>query len=158
MSRMDLLLTQLENAWSHKWESVQRALADVGEAQADWQPPCYVGEAREEGWPAPGSIRWQVAHMAVCMRHYNQMILLKPEKPAVADYRARKAFLEDVHALRTAHEALSATVSGLGEDELDETVSNGQTVAEFLGHCIAHLTWHSAQIMVARRMWNHREA
>ena len=60
---VETYLRQLDDAWEHKWESLRAVLDGVSEEEAAWQPPCYAAEEREEGWPPPGTIRWQVAHI-----------------------------------------------------------------------------------------------
>ena len=46
----------------------------VTEEEAAWQAACYAADDREEGWPAPGTVAWQAAHVAHCKRYYTRIL------------------------------------------------------------------------------------
>ena len=74
MTGIDTFLLQFDHAWGHDFESLAAALDGVTEEEAAWQAPAYAGAEREDGWPPPGSIHWQVAHVAHCKRYYTDLI------------------------------------------------------------------------------------
>jgi uncharacterized damage-inducible protein DinB len=159
MPELDGYLHQLDHAWSHAFESVASALDGVTEEEAFWQAPCYAAEEREDGWPPPGTIAWQLAHLAHCKRHYTDCFLQPPgtsERPEVTPWTPcdslaeLRAVLEDVHA------GQRAAIAGLGEERLGETAADGTPFREFLSMCIRHDTWHASQIAVARRLYRTR--
>ena len=158
MNGVETYLRTLDDAWEHKWESLTAALDGVDAEMAAHQAPCYSAEEREKGWPAPGTIHWQVAHVAHCKRHYTDFIRSPgsterppdPERPQDLDFEAELANLREVHAAQ--REAIAA----LSEDDLKLPVGNGMPLEEFLAMAIRHDTWHASQIVVARRLWSSR--
>ena len=152
MEAKGIFLAQLDGAWEHKWESLQGALEGVTEEEAAWQAPCYAKEEREEGWPPPGTILWQVAHIAHCKRYYRKVILHAGEERPPVDARTPLATLaEELAALTEAHRAQRDAIASLTDEELQEH-------ADFLTHTIRHDTWHAAQIALARRLHRKRQA
>jgi hypothetical protein len=152
------LLRAFDHAWQHKWESLSAALEGVTEEEAAWQAPCYAKEPREEGWPAPGTIRWQVAHVAHCKRHYT-MFLRAPgstERPPAPPHVPVASFAEDVDELREAHAGQRGAILALRDDQLPLPVGNGMPLGEFLAMAVRHDTWHASQIAVARRLYRNR--
>jgi hypothetical protein len=158
MNGMDAFLTQLDHAWDHKFESVQAVLADVAEEEAAWQAPCYADEPPEEGWPLPGTVHWQVAHLAHCKRHYAEFVLRRrePDRPPVVPRPPNRTFAEELTELAAAHTALREAIAACTDDELDVVVGNGMPLREFLAMSTRHDTWHAGQIAVARRLYRTR--
>ena len=154
MSELRAYLQAFDDAWAHAWESLESALDGVSEDVARYQHPAYAQEAREEGWPAPGSIAWQVAHVTHCKRHYTELIrgVGQPGEPEVEAWTAISSFSGLLDALKAAHEAQRAAIQDLDEEHLDLRVREGVALREFLAMCIRHDTWHAAQIAVARRL------
>jgi len=160
MKAKDAFLRQLDDAWAHKWESLSAVLEGVTEEEANWQAPCYASEEREEGWPAPGTVRWQVAHVAHCKRYYTKFVRAPGvlERPQ-ADARVPPAtFAAEVAALKEAHAAQRAALDALDDGDLAKPVGNGMPMDEFLAMAIRHDAWHGAQIAVARRLFRHHGA
>ena len=158
MTGVEAFLKQLDHAWKHKWESLEAALHDVTEEEATWQARCYRKVEREEGWPPPGTIRWQVAHIAHCKRHYTDFIKApgSSERPPVPERKPTATFAEDRVELAEAHGAQRDAIASLSDSDLELPVGNGMPLGEFLAMAIRHDTWHAAQITVARRLWRAR--
>ncbi len=158
MRALDVLLLAFDHAWEHKWESLQGALRGLGPEEAAWQAPAYAPAEREPGWPLPGSIAWQVAHVAHCKRHYTEMILerARPGAPPALPRPSHQGFEEEVEGLRAAHAAQRAAIAALSDADLETHVDNGTSLAEFVTTCTRHDTWHAAQIAVARRLYRER--
>ncbi len=158
MDAVAAYLAQFDHAWDHRWESLTGALAGVAPEEATWQAACYAGEAREPGWPAPGTVHWQVAHLAHCKRYYAAVIRARgaPARPEVEPRPGERSFAEDVADLRATHADLRRAIAECGAHELGVAVGGGMDLAEFLAMAIRHDAWHAAQIAVARRLWRTR--
>lgn len=158
MRPVDVLLLAFDHAWEHKWESLQSALKGVEVQEAEWQAPAYAQAEREEGWPLPGSIAWQVAHVAHCKRYYTEVITqrARPGEPATPPRPAHQGFEQEVQGLRAAHAAQRAAIEGLGDTDLETRVGNAMSLVEFVTMCTRHDVWHAAQIAVARRLYRAR--
>ena len=158
MTGVEAYLSQLDDAWEHKWESVRAVLDGVSEEEAAWQPPCYAAEEREQGWPPPGTIGWQVAHIAHCKRHY-ALFIRAPEsvdRPPAPERTPRASLEEERAELDAAHTDLRTAVAALEETDLQKVVGNGMRMDEFLAMITRHDTWHAGQIAVARRLYRTR--
>jgi hypothetical protein len=152
-----VLLSMTDDAWAHPWESVGSALRGCTEEEARWQAPCYAKEEREKGWPAPGTILWQVAHIAACKGYYTECIRSRPSKdvperdwspdPTLAALHARLAGIQ-----RGFRDALAELVPA----DLDTPVRGERPLLEFVQMAVRHDIWHASQIAVARRLWRTR--
>ncbi len=147
----DVLLLQLDHAWDHPWESVQSSLKDVSEEMSSWQHESFRGEEREANWPLPGTILWQLAHLANCKRHYTEMIKIRPNEPAEFQFLPRERLGDALESLAQFHRELRTAIAALTASELNEKVSNGQTLVEFITMMIRHDAWHASQIKIAQR-------
>lgn len=158
MSEIDAYLNQLDEAWSHPFESMSSALDGVTDDEAFWQAPCYADEEREEGWPPPGTIAWQIAHVAHCKRHYTDYFRRagETERPPVEPWTPVETLAELRAALVAAHTEQRAAIASLGDAGLDLTAGNDMPFREFLAMCIRHDSWHASQIAVARRLYRTR--
>jgi uncharacterized damage-inducible protein DinB len=158
MSEIAAYLRQFDDAWSHSYESVHYALGGVTEDEAFYQAPCYAAEEHEEGWPAPGTIAWQVAHLTHCKRHYTNYFVQAgaPDRPEVESWTPVETFAEMRALLEAAHAAQRAEMAAFTDEQLDLTAGNGMPFREFLAMSIRHDTWHGAQIAVARRLFRSR--
>jgi hypothetical protein len=150
-------LQQLDDAWAHRWESLREVLKDLGEDEAAWQPAAWRGEPVEDGWPLPGSVLWQIAHIAHCKRHYADIVRGR-EKPAapVAPRIPADDLAGELAALAAAHAAERAAFASVRDDELGVLAGGQLVLREFLAMAVRHDSWHAAQIAVARRLWRHR--
>jgi hypothetical protein len=157
-ARVEDSVTALQAAWDHRWESLGTALQGVTEEEAAHQAECYRGEPAEEGWPPPGTILWQVAHVAHSKRYYAALLERRgaTERPEPEPRRPLRTLAEETAALAEAHEVQRASVRALREADLALALPNGMTVAELLAHQTRHDVWHAAQIVVARRLWRTR--
>jgi len=155
MDSIAVHLRHLDDAWAHKWESLSGVLAGVSEEEAAWQAPCYAKEEREDGWPAPGSIRWQVAHIAFCKRHYADCIrrLGEPEPPSERFKPVTGTFAQDRAELDAAHADERAAIVARSDADLPRLLFNRMALGEFLAMLVRHDVWHAGQIAVARRLW-----
>jgi uncharacterized damage-inducible protein DinB len=151
-------LRHLDDAWSHRWEGLREALAGMTEEEASWQAPCYAAEPREEGWPPPGTIAWQIAHVAHCKRYYAAMLhrLGATERPPEVPWSPPATLAGLLGALEAAHGAERDAVAALTDADLPRRAPNGMTASEFVAMCVRHATWHAAQIAVARRLFRTR--
>lgn len=158
MRAADLLLLAFDHAWGHRWESLSEVLKGLTPEEAAWQAPAYAGAEHEAGWPRPGTIHWQVAHVAHCKRHYTEFLTQRdrsgrppaPPRPPDLDWAAERAGLEAAHA------AQRIAIAGLSDADLGAQVGNAMSVAEFVAMCTRHDVWHAAQIAVARRLYRTR--
>ena len=155
MSDLQVFLRLFDDATSHRWESLESALDGVGETEAFWQAPAYAGEAPEEGWPVPGTLAWQVAHVLHSKRHYTDCILAvgASESPAARPWTPAGTFAALRRLLAEVHAEQRAALAALSDGDLDRLAGNRMPMREFLGMCIRHDTWHAAQIAVARRLY-----
>ena len=153
-------LSHLDDAWAHKWESLTGVLAGVTEDEAAWQAPCYAKDEREDAWPAPGSIRWQVAHIAHCKRHYAECIRRRGEPTSPADpvRVPTHSYAQDRTELETAHADERAAIAACVGADFELKLFNAMPLGEFLAMVIRHDVWHASQIAVARRLWRTRQA
>jgi len=153
MRSVDAFLLSLDNAWEHDWESLMSVLAGVTEEEAGWQAPCYATEPRSDAAPPPGSIRWQVTHLAFYKREYTAQLLGDEEAPSPElPERSTATYEEDLADLRRAHLAERAAMAALGDDDLTPDM------ADFLTNIIRHDVWHGGQIALARRLFRTRGA
>ncbi len=151
-----VFLTLFDDAWSHSWESLQTTLEGVTEAEAAHVPADYADEELEEGWPAPGSVLWQLAHLAHCKAYYTALIEQRGEEPGnpepvafevCEDYAAYGTHLAQVHGKQ--REAMAE----LTREDMPLKVGNGMLLPEFLSMIIRHDIWHASQVAIARRSW-----
>ena len=155
MSEIRAFLQQMDDAWAHAWESLRSALDGITEEEAAWQADAYAAEEPEEGWPRPGTIAWQVAHVTHCKRYYREVMrsVGAEERPPVSPWTP----LPDLVALRSAfeeaHRAERETLATFPEAALDADAGEGMTYREFIAMAIRHDTWHAAQIALARRLY-----
>jgi hypothetical protein len=153
MSVIECLLSELDGAWNGKWESLSSALHAVTEDEASYQAPCYANQSVEKGWPKPGSILWQVAHINQCKRYYVSVIAAQPEK--TPDRTPAATLKEEWAALRDTQEDLRTAIATLRESRLGERVEHA-TLHDYIHNVIRHDVWHAAQIAMARRLWASR--
>lgn len=153
MDAVRALVAALDDAWSHRWESLQAALADLGEAEADHQPAAWRNEPREDGWPAPGTVRWQIAHLAYYKRYYAD--IAKGRGEPVAEPRERvplPTLADELAALAAAHAEEREAFAALLPADLDLAAGGDMSMREFLAMAIRHDSWHASQIALLRRM------
>ncbi len=158
MAVIQTLLAQMRDAWAQRWESIESALAGVTPEEADYQAPCYRDEPPEEGWPPPGTIRWQVAHLTRCKRHFGECVRRRGRGPAPepGPRTPTASFERELAELRAAHEAQCAAIAECADADLGLPTGHGSTLEGFLAMSVRHDVWHAAQIVVARRLWRTR--
>lgn len=150
-------LKQLDDAWAHRWESLQDVLRELGEDEATWQGAAWRSEPVEAGWPLPGSIRWQIAHIAHCKRHYADVVRGRAQPAPEPPPRVAPADLAgELAALAAAHAIEREAFAGVRDDELDVLAGGRMALGEFLAMAVRHDIWHAGQIAVVRRLWRQR--
>ncbi len=157
MSAHTQLLRMLDETWDHRDESVITALKHVAPDEALWQHPAYAAEEQMPRMPAPGTILWQIAHLAHSAQHYAAILRRRPvsEEPRTPPPSASR--LSDLLAsMERAHAELRAEMAGLSERDLSQECARGMDVEEFLRMVIRHATWHAGQIVVLRRLYRQR--
>lgn len=154
MRAVDAFLLQLDQTWDHDFESLDRVLDGVTEAEAAWAGPAWAEVEPENGWPAPGTIAWLVAHLAHYKTYYARCVLHAVGRgPEPEEVRAPAAsFAEERERLAAAHAAQRAAIADLADAELDLPVVHGPPLAEFLATTVRHDAWHAGQIAVIRRL------
>ena len=156
MSELFAYLQQFDDAAGHAYESLADALEGVSEEQAFAQPTAYAHEEAEQGWPLPGSIAWQLAHLIHCKRHYTQhlerVLSGADELPTPTPWTPIDSLTELRVAWQATHDAQRAAMASLQPAHLDTIAGNGMSVREFLSMIIRHDIWHASQIAVARRL------
>jgi uncharacterized damage-inducible protein DinB len=107
-----------------------------------------------EGLPMPGTIRWHVAHLEHCARHYTEILRKRPlvhepatPSPGITD------LAELINRLEHARRLLREEIQRLSDVDLDTPCARGMNVGEFVRMAIRHETWHAGQIAVVRRLY-----
>lgn len=159
MSDLQVILQAFDDAWDHPYESLASALEGVTEEEAFWQAPAYADQEPEEGWPPPGTIAWQVAHLSHCKRHYRDILQHgdPSSRPEVRSWKPQPGFEALLNRLQEAHAAQRMVILGLTDDQLDAVPAQEvMPTRRFLAMCTRHDAWHAAQIAVARRLYRSR--
>jgi hypothetical protein len=119
----------------------------------------YAGEEREDGWPVPGTIAWQIAHVTHCKRHYADCFrsVGKGAIPPVRPWTEVTSLTELLDLLAQAHAEQLAALGALTDAQLDVDIRGGMSVVDFAAMNIRHDAWHASQIAVARRLLRHTE-
>jgi hypothetical protein len=156
MSQVALVLQVFDDTWSHKCKSL-RSVLQVTSEESSWQDPAYVAEPLVQGLPEPGTIRWQVAHLEHCARHYTEILRERPvvdepltPPPGTADLS------ELIDRLEGARRLLRQEIERLSDVDLHTPCVRGLSVAEFLRMAIRHEAWHAGQLAVIRRLYRQR--
>jgi len=158
MSAVEAFLQMLDDAWSDDWESVGSSLREVTEAEAEWQHPAYRDCAREPDWPPPGSVRWQVAHLASCKSYYARVIEGR-KAGTEARFPPRvplPSLALELEALDAAHAEERRAFASVRDEDLGAEVAERMTLSAFLALAVRHDSWHAGQIAVARRLFRNR--
>ncbi len=153
-------LCHFDGVWSHAFESLASALTGLDDADAFRQPSAYAGEPDDAGWPAPGSIAWQVAHLADCKHRYVDYLrnIGGAERPPIREWTPAATFPALRAQLVAEHNEQRAAIAALTPADLASTVGNGMGTAEFIAMATRHDAWHAAQIVVARRLLRRADA
>src|SRR5207237_6754589 len=119
MSQIVFLLKAFDENWSHECESLDSILADVTSEESEWQHAAYSGETLVQGLPEPRRIRWHVAHLEHCARHYAEILRTRqvtheppPPPPGVAD------LAQLFHRLEGARRSLGTGIDSLRDAAL----------------------------------------
>jgi hypothetical protein len=157
MSQVLYLLQMFDDNWSHQCESLRSILQGVTSEESSWQGPAYTAEPFVQGLPEPGTIRWQVAHLEHCARHYTEILRQRPiarepatPPPGIDD------LAELINRLERARRFLREEIQQLGESDLEAPCARGMSVAEFVRGIIRHEAWHAGQLAVIRRLYRQR--
>jgi uncharacterized damage-inducible protein DinB len=154
MSQVEQLLQAFDDSWSHGCESLRSVLQHVSSEEASWQHSSYAAEQWVQDLPEPGTIRWHVAHLEHCARHYAAVIRERPIEhepmtapPGIAEIG------ELIDRLECARLLLRSEIEKVSDMDLQGACARGMDVAEFLRMVIRHETWHAGQIVVIRRLY-----
>lgn len=158
MDGVGLLLRFVDDAWAHEYESVASALDGVSEEEAHWQAPCYLDEPQEAEWPLPGTILWQVLHLAHCKRHYALYVQQRGQAghPQVPEFQPHRDLKGARASLAQAHGALRAAIAEVKAAELALKAGNSMALPEFISMIQRHDAWHAGQIALVRRLYRQR--
>src|SRR5881227_1346524 len=147
MSQIVFLLKAFDENWSHQCESLDSILADVTSEESEWQHAAYSGETLVQGLPEPGTIRWHVAHLEHCARHYAEILRTRPvthepptPPPGVADLP------QLIHRLEGARRSLRTEIERLSDADLDAPCVREMSVAKFLRMVVRHEVWHAGRL------------
>ncbi len=156
MDAVDMALRQLNDLWGHEWESLTAVLRGLTEEEANWRAPCYAGLDATAGDAPPGSILWQIAHIASCKREYASMFGASPAEAASAPVTGLLDLSACLLELERAQAVERAAIAALRGSDLERPLPNGQTVARQIALALRHDAWHAGQIALARRLWRTR--
>jgi uncharacterized damage-inducible protein DinB len=157
MSQVVQLLRAFDDSWSHGCESLCSVLQGVSSEEASWQHCSYAAEPLVENLPEPGTIRWHVAHLEHCARHYAAVICERPiEHEPLTAPPALVDLAELIDRLECSRLLLRSEIEKLSDLELQGPCARGMDVAEFLRMAVRHETWHAGQIVVIRRLYRQR--
>lgn len=156
MTRKEELLGAFDDVWSRKWESLDNVLKDVSEEEAHYQSPIYSDEPTWPGEVPSGTILWYLQHLAQCYIYYRRLIIERPAN--ITDIEAPSAnTIEEARSNLLKYRAeLRDLIATLREEELEEKIFNGLTVAGIIRMMARHDGWHTGQIAVARRLYRYR--
>lgn len=151
------VLRHFDDATDHPFESLTYAVEGLTEADAFRQPAAYAAEEQEDGWPRPGTIAWQLAHLTHCKRHYTDCLraLDTDEPPAPRPWEPTDSLTELRSRLAAAHAEQRAAIAALTDADLARDATSSMSVAEFISMFTRHDIWHASQIAVARRLLRH---
>lgn len=156
MSSRNQLLRMFDDAWDHRDESVHAALKGITPEEAKWQHPAYAAGTPEHGMPPPGTVLWQIAHLAHSAAHYTCILR---DRPVREEPRTPPPAGSTLSALRTQmerhHAALRSEIAALSDRDLRPVCAREMTVEAFLRMAIRHDSWHAGQIVVIRRLYRH---
>lgn len=158
MRALDAYLAAFDDAWSHAWESLSAVLEGVSEEEAYWQAPCYALDPVEDGWPSPGTIAWQIAHLAHCKGYYAAVIRDRAmnASPPTEPRTPLQGLPAERAALKAAHALQRDAMEEVGDEDLGQLASGKMPLGEFLAMTTRHDAWHAAQIALARRLYRTR--
>lgn len=156
MTRKEELLAAFDDVWSHRWESMGKLFDGISDEEANFQDESYVNAERYPEDPEPGTILWYVHHLAHCYRHYVDVVNLHPERPENPPAPAIEPIAALLEVMKRNRIALRDAIAAVPDEQLDEKVYNGDTVAAFVRMVTRHDAWHSGQVAVARRLYRTR--
>lgn len=154
MTQLALYLRAFDDAWNHRFESLNAALEGVTEETAFFQHASYDDVPEENGWPKPGSIAWQVAHVTDYKDVYAENLeriggsTVPPDPPRIPGTTLTQLKRD----LAEAHARERRALEALADVDLDGDAGNDMSVAEYLAMILRHDVWHASQIAVATRL------
>ncbi len=157
MTRKEEMLAAYDDAWNWRWESLTAAVQGISEEEAAYQHPIYSDTEREAGHPLSGSILWQLVHLAHCYRHYTSAIERRPEATESFPPPEAHSLAEAIAHLERDRATLRSAIAAVPEAELDDAVSDYNTVAQLVRMTVRHDAWHASQIVLAKRLYRMRE-
>ena len=159
LTKIDVILNQVDSMWTHKWESFKVTFEDITSQEANYQMEAYKDEPHEAEWPLPGTIFWHVSHLAFLHNKWVEQIKNR-HRQSEAEAMIRKpadTFEDELKYLICVYDDFRATIALLSGDELLERVPpEGYFLYETINNNIRHLIWHIAQIKMIRQIYNNR--
>ncbi len=129
-------------------------LNGVTPEEAVWQHHSYANEEAQPDFPTPGSMLWQIAHLAHAARHYAETLRLRPVViEPLTSVPLAASLSQWVEVLERSHRELRKAIGTLSEEDLFQPCARGLNVGEFVRMAIRHVSWHAGQIAVARRLY-----
>src|SRR5207244_13380572 len=148
MSQVLCLLQMFDDNWERQVESLVRILQGVTSEESLWQGPAYAAEPFVQGLPEPGTIRWQVAHLEHCARHYTEILRKRPIAREPATPPPGIAELPElINRLECARRLLREEIQRLSEVDLDGQCARGMGVAEFVCLVFRQVVWDGVQVV-----------
>ena len=74
LTKIDVILNQVDSMWNHKWESFNVVFKDITAQEANYQIEAYKSESHEAERPLPGTIFWHVSHLAFLHNKWGEQI------------------------------------------------------------------------------------
>ena len=156
MSQVVQLLQAFDDSWSHECESLRSVLVGVTSEESSWQDCSYAAEPWVQGLPEPGTIRWHVAHLEHCARHYTAILRERPITDEPLTPPSEAADLPDlIDRLERVRRAFRRDIEKLNDKDLLTPCARWMNVDEFLLMTIRHEAWHAVQLAVIRRLYRH---
>lgn len=153
MNGVEALLISFDGAWKDNWESLADACKDLTDNESSWQPPAYANEPHDDGVGRPGTILWHLNHLVHCHRHYLEVLRMPPSSPPPETRPPGELPLAAVlDALESATAELRNELAGMRPERLTAEARPNRNIASFAAMFTRHMSWHAAQIKVARRL------
>jgi len=157
MTRKSEILASFDDAWGDPiCESLTLALTGVTEASAVYQHPIYSDTKQEEDDPPAGTILWHLVHLAHCYGSYASTIARRPEAAEDTSPPIARSLAEAISNLKRDREGLRNAIAAVPESQLDDKVTDYDSVAQLVRMIVRHDAWHASQIAVMKRMYRMR--
>jgi len=156
MSQVAQLLRAFDDSWSHECESLRSVPQGVTPEESSWQDSSYAAEPLVQGIPEAGAIRWDIAHLEHCARHYTAILRERPITDEPLTPPSEATDLPDlIDRLERVRRAFRREIEKLNDKDLLTPCARRMNVDEFLLMTIRHEAWHAGQLAVIRHLYRH---